>query len=225
MAKMLLLERHGGNAAFPELIRRVAISSTGKPDFLAPWEAQATLGEEPSVDPKFEDPFFTEWLALPPAFADIDLRGALYVSREHAPPVTLGDALSTDAFELLTALVEHPNMAASLKRQLADLPPRDRLFIMDRLLENARREQSWGVPAVLDACLALTEADPVQGERLATFLVDRPPTQIHPNIVPKIGDQPWASGVLDSWYRQEVSPPVKSAITRQRKKDRGHLAV
>ena len=225
LAKMLLLERHGGTAAFPELIRRVATSSTGKPEFLASWEAQAIAGDEPSVDPKFEDPFFIEWLALPPPFADIDLRGALYVSREHAPPVTPGDALSTDAIELLTALIEHPNMAASLKPRLADLPPRDRIFIMDRLLENARREQSWGVPAVLDACLALTEADPTQGERLATFLADRPPTQIRPNIVPKIGDQPWASGVLDSWYRQSVSAPVKGAITRQRHKASGHLPV
>ena len=225
LAKMLLLERHGGKAAFPELIRRVATSSTGKPDFLSPWEARAVAGEEPSVDPKFEDPFFIEWLALPPAFADIDLRGALYVSREHAPPVTPGDALSTDAIELLTALVEHPNMAATLKLRLADLSPRDRLFIMDRLLENARREQSWGVPAILHACLALTEADPAQGQRLATFLAGRPPTQIRPNIVPKIGDQPWARGVFNSWCRQSISAPVKGAITRHRNKGSGHLAV
>ena len=225
LTKMLLLERHGGTEAFPELLRRVAISTTGKPDFLSHWEEQALAGAEPSVDPKFEDPFFIDWLALPPALADIDLRGALYVSREHARPVTPEDALSADAIELLTALLDHPKMAASLKPRLAGLPPKERAFIMDRLLDQARREQSWGVPDILEACLALTEADPPQGNRLSAFLADRPPAQIKPNIVPKIGDQPWSSSVYDSWSRQSVSAPVKGAITRQRKRDRGHLPV
>ena len=225
LAKMLLLERHGGITAFPELVRRVATNTTGKPDFLAPWEEQAITGEEPPVDANFQDPFFLEWLALPPPLADLDLRGALYVSREHAPPITPEDAASADAIELLTALLDHPTMAASVKSRLTQLPPRDRLFIMDRLLEQARREQSWGVPDILDACLTLTEADPAQEERLATFLADRPPAQIQPSIVPKIGDQPWAKRVFDSWYHQPVSAPVKGAITRQRNKDSGHLPV
>ena len=225
LAKMLLLERHGGITAFPELIRRVATNTTGKPDFLAPWEEQALAGEEPSVDANFKDPFFLEWLALPPALADLDLRGALYVSREHAPPVTPEDAASADAIELLTGLLAHPTMAATVKSRLAQLPPRDRLFIMDRLLEQARREQTWGVPDILDACLTLAEADPAQQERLATFLVHRPPTQIRPNIVPKIGDQPWATRVFDSWSRQQVSPTVKGAITKRRNKGSGHLPV
>ena len=225
LAKMLLLERHGTTGSFPELVRRVANSATGKPDFLSRWEKQAIEGDEPSLDPEFDDPFFVTWLTLPPVLADIDLRGALYVSREHARPVTPEDAVSTDAIELLTALFQHPKMASSLKSRLADLSVRERTYIMDRLLDQARREQSWGVPDILEACLAVTETDPAQGKRLATFLSVLPPAQIQPNIVPKLRDQPWSSDVYEAWSKQPISGPVKGAITRQRKRSSGHLSV
>ena len=216
LAKLLILERHGAPKAFHELTRRVGASPAGKPDFLAEWETEALASAEPSVDDQFDNPFFKEWLALPPALADIDLRGALYVSREHVPPITPEDRLSSDAVDLLTALVQHPRVAASLKDRLSAVSATDRRVIMDRLLDLARKEQLWGVPDILDACLALAEVDSAQADRLAGFLTELPPGQIRTNIVPKIRDQPWAMGVFNIWYEQAVSPQVKAAITRQR---------
>ena len=217
LAKLLILERHGGPNAFPEFTRRVGTSATGKPEFLAKWEAEALADTELSVDEQFDSPFFKEWLSLPPPLADIDLRGALYVSREHLPPVTPEDRLSSEASELLVAIVQRPRLAATLTDRLRHVPATDRRIIMDRILDLARKEQKWGVPDILDACLALGGVDPVQADRLAGFLTELPPRQIQPNIVPRIRDQTWASGVFDSWYQQEVSPQVKAAITRQRK--------
>jgi predicted KAP-like P-loop ATPase len=75
----------------------------------------------------------------------------------------------------------------------------------------------------LEACLIVAEADPPQGARLAAFLGERPAAQVQANIVPKIGDQPWAKGVFDIWDRGQVSRPVKTAIKRQR--ENGNLAV
>ena len=94
---------------------------------------------------------------------------------------------------------------------------------MDRLLDRARQEQEWGVPPILEACLVVSDADPPQGARLAAFLAERPPAQIQPNIVPKIGDKPWARSVLEGWDRLNVSRPVKAAIKRRR--ENGHVAV
>ena len=216
LAKLLILERHGGPKAFPELTRRVGASATGKPDFLGEWETEALAGAEPSVEEHFDSPFFKDWLALPPPLTDTDLRGAIYVSREHVPPITPEDRLSSEASELLMALVQRPRMAATLTDRLRPVPAAERRIMMDRLLDLARKEQTWGVPEILDACLALAGTDPAQADRLAGFLTELPPGQIRPNIVPKIRDQPWASGVFDSWYEQSVSPPVKAAITRQR---------
>src|SRR5690606_27238603 len=114
--------------------------------------------------------FFKEWLTLPPALANTDLRGALYVSREHIPLITPEDRLSSEAAELLTALLQHPDMAANLKDRLTALARSETTVIMDRLLDRARQEQEWGVPPILIACLTLTEVDPPQGSRLAAFL-------------------------------------------------------
>ena len=57
----------------------------GKPVFLAEWEQKASAGEELELEQLWDDPFILEWLAITPPFADTDLRGVLYVSREHAP--------------------------------------------------------------------------------------------------------------------------------------------
>ena len=111
LAKLLILERYGGPKAFPELTRRVGANATGKPGFLAEWETEALAGADPSVDEHFDSPFFKEWLALPPALADTDLRGALYVSREHLPPIAPEGRLSPEASELLMALVQRPRLA------------------------------------------------------------------------------------------------------------------
>ncbi len=86
------------------------------------------------------------------------------------------------------------------------------------LYDQARQEQEWGVPAILEACLVVATADAPQGARLAAFLSDRPAAQIKPNIVPKISDQHWAHSVFDKWEKSTaVSTPVKKAIEQRRK--------
>jgi predicted KAP-like P-loop ATPase len=216
LAKLLLFERLGNPKAYAELIAAVSANDSGKPTFLADWEEKANAGAGLELQAPWDDPFIREWLTLPPSLADVDLRGALYVSREHAPLITPEDRLSSEAAELLTALLQHPDMAAALKDRLLKVPRAETTVMMDRLLERARQEQEWGVPPILEAGLTLAEADPVQGARLAAFLRERPPAQVQPNIVPKIADQPWAAGVLDAWDRSAVGRPVKTAIKRHR---------
>jgi len=114
-------------------------------------------------------------------------------------------------------LLHHPDMAAGLKGRLSKIPRSESTILMDRLLEQARKEQEWGVPAILEACLVMAAVDPAQGQRLAAFLSDLPAAQLRANIVPKIGDQPWASSVFEKWDRSPgVSGPVKKAISQRR---------
>ena len=114
-------------------------------------------------------------------------------------------------------------MAASLRERLAKVSRAETTILMDRLLDRARQEQAWGVPPILEACLAMSDADPTQGARLAAFLRERPAAQIEPNIVPKVGDQPWASGLFRTWEGGDVSKPVKAAIKKRR--ENGNVAV
>jgi predicted KAP-like P-loop ATPase len=223
LAKLLLFERLGNAKAYAELVSAVGASERGAPAFLAEWEDKANTGAELALAAPWDDPFVKEWLTLPPKLSDKDLRGALYVSREHAPLITPQDRLSSEAAELMSALLEHPDMASGLKARLAQVPRAETTVMMDRLLDRARQEQEWGVPAILEACLAISEADPPQGARLGAFLRERPAAQIQPNIIPKIADQPWADGVLDAWDKSNVSRPVKTAIKRRR--EHGHVPV
>jgi predicted KAP-like P-loop ATPase len=223
LAKMLLFERCGEPAAYDALTKAVSENNEGKPQFLADWEEKALTGQDLKLDAPWDSPFVREWLALPPRLADLDLRGVLYVSREHAPLITPEDRLSSEAADILVAILQNPDMAASMRDRLTRIPRPEMTVIMDRLLERARREQQWGTPAILEACIAAAAADPAQGKRLAAFLRERPAVQITPSIVPKIADEPWATEVLDGWRASDVSAQVKRAMT-MRKKD-GHVAV
>lgn len=218
LAKVLLFERCAQPAAYNALAQAVNHDTDGNAGFLAEWEEKALAGDSLKLDDPWDDDFVPEWLTVPPRLADIDLRGVLYVSREHAPLITPEDRLSSEAAELLTAMLEHPDMADKLHDRLTRVPRPEMTVIMDRVLERARQEQEWGTPAILDAALAVTAADPNQGTRLAGFLQDRPDSQIKPGIIPKIGDQPWAKGLLDHWHNSDVAGPVKRAITAERKK-------
>jgi len=222
LAKMLLFERCAAPAAYNELTKAVNNDNEGKPTFLADWEEKALAREVPKLDKPWDDPFILEWLAVPPRLADLDLRGVLYVSREHAPLITPEDRLSSEAAEVLAAILGQPDMAAAMHERLTRIPRPEMTIIMDRVLERARQVQEWGTPPILDACLAVTAADPAQSSRLAAFLRDRPSAQIKPSIVPKIGDQPWAKDVFDVWQNSNVAASVKTAIAQELRRD-GHV--
>ena len=217
LAKMLLFERCAIPAAYNELTKHINDDDEGKPRFLNVWEQSSLAGGTVDLKEPWDDPFIREWLTVSPSLAGIDLRGVLYVGREHAPLITAEDRLSSEGAELLTAILEFPQTAIQLHERLASLPRPEMTIVMDRILERARQEQEWGTPPLIDGCLAVVAADPIQGQRLAAFLAERPPAQIKPSIIPKIGDQSWAKDVFDIWYESSVTPPVKAAITRERK--------
>lgn len=221
LAKLLLFERCGGARAYGELMKAVNDDTEGRARFLAQIEESASKGETLTLDAAWDSPFVREWMTLPPSLGELDLRGALYVSREHAPLSTPEDRLTSEGAGLLAALLTNPTTADQFRPQLAKLPRADTTTIMDRVLDRARREQEWGVPAILEACLTVSGADPSQAPRLEAFLKDRPPSQIKPNIIPRIGDLPWAASVFDAWDKAGVSAPVKRAI--KLKRDNGNL--
>jgi predicted KAP-like P-loop ATPase len=75
LAKLLLFERLGSPKAYAELIKAVSANEEGKPGFLAEWEEKANAGKTLDLTVPWDDPFFLEWLTLPPRLAHQDLRG------------------------------------------------------------------------------------------------------------------------------------------------------
>ncbi len=214
LAKMLLFERCAVPAVFEKLARRVNEDDEGKPRFLAEWENNLRAGNDANLEEDWNSPFIREWLALLPSLADQDLRGVLYVSREHAPLITPEDRMSPEGAAMLQAIVDSPGMAKQLHDRLEQLAGHEINLIMDRLLREARSITEWGAPEILRDCIAICEAHPDQGSRLAVFLQTLSPGQIKPNIVPLVKDYQWAEAVMDSWQSSAaVSDRVKRAIT------------
>lgn len=162
-------------------------------------------------------------MALSPRLASSDLRGALYVSREHSPLITPEDRLSSEAAETLSALLDHPDMAQDVAARVAALQHAERTVILDRLLERCRRVAEWGIPPELEACLVVAKSDQPLSRRLAAFLSERPKAQLTPAIVQKISNEPWAAEVFAAWSGSDTPGPVVKAIKRL--KANGNVAI
>jgi predicted KAP-like P-loop ATPase len=219
LTKLLLFERCGSPDAYEALMRSATEDPQGKPTVVATMEAAVRKSENAQFEKPWDGTFMRDWFALDPALGDHDLRGALYVSREHAPLVLPENRLSKAATDLLEGLIEHPEMADSVKTRIAETDPRSLATILEKLLELARKEQEWGTPKILTACLAVTRGNAPLGNKLSAFLKDRPGSQIKPSIVPRIADEPWSNEVFPVWLADdEVSGTVKAAIKHRTEK-------
>ena len=222
VAKMLLFERCGSEAAYAELVRAINEHEAGKPTFLGPWETAVANGNPlPEDMPQvWQDDFVKDWLGLTPAFAGLDLRAVVYVSREHLPIISEADQLSPEGAELLAALYEvQTQPSTALSGKLKTLSKRELAFIMARLLDRARSVEAWGTPPILNACLTVLQADADLADLLANFLRrDIPLARLEPSIVVLLARQRWAKPVLEHWDKQSGTPsPVKKAIASETK--------
>lgn len=216
LTKMLLLERCGTKEAYTKIAESSAENENGYPAILKNIEAAVDGGKELELIEEFDSKFFRQWVASKPALSDVDLRAVLFVSREHSPLLLSHEQMTTAGTEIFEALVDHPDMAPALLERVQELSVEDLTMIMDKLLERAGREQSWGVPPILDACITIAKANSPLGKRLGTFLSARPVSQIEPSIVPKIKDEEWSEIAFSAWKGGDVDQPVKAAINQAR---------
>lgn len=218
LAKILLFERCGNPKAYAELIKAVTESDDGKPLFISRWEENLNTGNTPELNAPWDDAFVLEWLRLSPSLGGQDLRGALYVSREHAPLITPADRLSPEAAEILQAYLDYPDMASSTREQLLNIQKPELSVIMDRLLAKAHQEQEWGTPPILEPCILISQIDPAQAQRLGSFLKDRPAAQVKASIVPKLDGEAWAISIFNYWLEDDdIGKPVKNSINSRKK--------
>ncbi len=215
LAKMLLFERCGDRKAHLELLAAINDGVDGKPAFLRQWEELAQAGEDlKELPPQWNNDFVKDWLALPPSLADVDLRGVVYVSREHLPVITAADQLSSDAAQLLEALLALDQRASeALAERLKSLSGRELAMIAERLLVRARQIPRWGTPPVLWAYMTLIQADADLAGDLSRFLEALPGARLEPDIVPALGDHEWARRALEKWRGDKEAPDtVRKAV-------------
>lgn len=211
LAKLLIFERSGNSKAYAELMASVASDGNGHPSLLKDWEAGIATGKDVALPAPWDSDLLKQWLALDPPLASEDLRGALYVSREHAPLVSRDDRLSAAAAELIEAVLGKPALAERLQDRLKGLSRPELSVVMDRVLERCRAEPTWGAPDIIKAALAVSRVDEQQALRFAAFLHELPSEVLKPAIVMSIKDEPWARAVFEHWLGH-AKGPMKAAI-------------
>ncbi len=214
LAKLHLLERCGDPAAYSALLKAVNQSDEGKPQFLESLENVSSSTEKLDDLPKpWDAPFAREWVRLKPHFSGLDLRAAVYVSREHHAIIASEDQISAEGLGLLQTLIAVTSMNPALVAPVKALAEQERGLIMDRLLEKARAIESWGTPAILFGCLIVADSDSKQASKFCTFLLGVPPNQLTPALVPLLAAKAWAAETLQRIaIRPKTPQPVRKAI-------------
>lgn len=217
LIKLLLFERCAVVEDNDYLRSKISGDLEGKPSFLKELEEKVAKGELPDLGDvwKSDKEFILDWLSLNPPLHDKDLRGALYVSREHSPMLSADDRLSTSAAQLLTTLLENPDMAQSqaVRDQLKVVSPVEQSVIMDKLISKAKQEEEWGVPKILEALIAMARQDDSLAKRFLAFLSGEPHNKIKAGLIPRLLDEKWAKSTLQKWKEDtQYSSPVRKAI-------------
>lgn len=216
IAKMHLLERCGDTKIYTEIATSAAKHPKGWPTVLSAIEKAIEEESEPELPESWNTEFMHEWLRQKPFLAEVDLRGVLFVSREHAPLLTADERLSSEAMSLLGSLTKSPKMADQMRQEIAAIKREERAKIFQVLLDKGSEEQSWGTPGILIALIEIVRGDAPLGQKLAAFLGDRPADQIKPGIVPRIKDEDWSEQTFEVWRKKGVSMPVQKAMGKGR---------
>ncbi len=219
LAKILLFERCCSPASFNHLVRRVNSSDSGVVDELGTLEAEAQEGEGESLpEPwKKDSEFILEWLTLSPPLAGVDLRAAVYVSRDTHPLMTAADVMSRDARVIGESLLKLKSKCPpQLLTRFSALGQLDKTLILDSVIAKAKGVPTWGTPPELHALLAIAKGFPEASDRIINLFLSLPPAGFKPNIVPLLQDQPIAAKLIPALTKLPGIPLLfKNAIEKQ----------
>lgn len=147
ITKLVIFERCMGVEATADLYRLVD-SEQGTPTLLKRLEEMD--GQIPSDAPKTwtDNPttksFLSEWAKLEPRLSGIDLRAAIYLSRETMPIGAYVVGLSPAGREVLKTLVDTKNTSSPTAEKLLDtLPLEEQIPVMEGVITHLRQFTDW----------------------------------------------------------------------------------
>lgn len=173
ITKLVIFERCAGAEATSDLYRLID-AEAGKPKILKGLE---TLdGEQlPSGLPKSwerNSDFIQKWSKLKPELQSVDLRAAVYLSRETMPIGVYAIGLSPDAREALETLVKTKNISSTAaKDALRMLPVAEQVPVMEGLISHLRQTSDWTKQpdGFAGACL-LADSSPEAAKFLSRYI-------------------------------------------------------
>lgn len=176
LAKLAVFERCAGEDAYGHLCALISQAEGGMVELLAKIEPLATDREKlvAALPEKWKpvSDFVQQWLALPPALASVDLRGALYLSRASFAVRTIGDGLEESERQAASALSATRTANSPAAKNVAQsLQPRQALRVMDELINDLRKHADWQeMPTTIFGCVILADQQGGAAPRLSAYL-------------------------------------------------------
>jgi predicted KAP-like P-loop ATPase len=182
IAKLALFERCTDVKATQALQHEVQTAVAGKPELFAKAEAAHSDTALREVLPEAlrpHIPVLRDWFGLEPKLAGIDLRPAVYLSRETVPMRLRGSALSLSTIKAVESLLATPTVGSvSAQEAAAGLDPSEAAPAMDELITEMRKNSDWRrVRADVRGAIVLARAWPEAAAKLNRYLrslTDRP---------------------------------------------------
>ncbi|CPR18215.1 KAP family P-loop domain protein [Brenneria roseae subsp. roseae] len=147
ITKLVIFERCVGVDGTADLYHLVDIEQ-GMPQLLK--QLEDADGQIPSEAPKTwtDNPttkaFISQWAQLEPRLGGIDLRAAIYLSRETMPIGAYVVGLSPSGREALNALIELKNTSSPTADTLLEMLPREeQVPVMEGLISQLRQVSDW----------------------------------------------------------------------------------
>ncbi|MGJ4747305.1 KAP family P-loop NTPase fold protein [Leptospira sp. SA-E8] len=203
ITKIVIFERCAGEQATTDFYR-IVDSDNGRPKLLQDLENQ-TNSELPNNSPKSwsENPatakFIYDWGKLEPKLSNVDLRAAIYLSRETIPIGAFVIGLSKVGQDVLKILSEVRTISSRVGADsLKKLPKEEEITVMDALISNLKQTSDWRQKPVgfSGACL-LAQHSLESGKMLRRYI----------NTIANGPNTPaWLATLLkaENWYSEAI---------------------
>jgi predicted KAP-like P-loop ATPase len=175
LAKLAVFERCTNEDATRGLYQLVMEDDEPETRLMPPAKLKKKVPSLPESWGKFE-PFIREWQQMEPLFdGTVDLKPAVFLSREIMAPAASRRGLSEAAQEAVIALSKVSSLTSPVAQRLvANLSATDRAAVMSQLIENMR-QSDWTKPVSgLHGALILLKDAPSLTPELKSFVSNLP---------------------------------------------------
>lgn len=170
----------------------------GKPELLKELENNNEQNLSKLSENKSIQTFITEWVKLEPKLSNVDLRAAIYLSRETILLNTYTAQLSQKAQDVLSILLVTKSKTGSQNTQTAiqGLTINEQISVMEALIEQLRKLDNWdeSPDGFIGACLLAANSE--DGAKILTRFIAE--------LRNKGVNQPWFNTRLkrETWYQE-----------------------
>lgn len=196
ITKLVIFERCAGADATADLYRLID-AELGKPkifDLIESDSSNVLSGDglpESWTKNQATATFIKKWSQLKPSLKNVDLRAAVYLSRETMPIGAYIVGLSPQGKEALTTLVNVSNLSSvTAQNTLKQLLLEEQVLVMEGIINHLRQVSDWAnQPKGFAGAVLLARHSDVAAKILRRF-INQLPSQ-HPWMTAMIKDENW----------------------------------